>query len=220
MTHAYDEIYLSGAQAVLGGMLDYAVQDVGLSAEGYWSMFLKSDISGKFAAGDVKYLAGKSGVELAMEVLEENHPGRAEVPAKAHMSRSPYYWAGWALAAYQWSSGASFTQIDYVIRMNDILNMYEKYHEMDLGHFVDEMDRICREKRMETYLKLYRRKLGKTQKELADEVGISVRTLQQYEQRQKNINNASALTVIRIAKALGVRPEVLLEPTGKETSNG
>lgn len=40
---------------------------------------------------------------------------------------------------------------------------------------------------------------------------VPLRTIQQYEQKQKNINHARADYVIRLAKALYCRPEDLLE---------
>ena len=50
-----------------------------------------------------------------------------------------------------------------------------------------------------------------SQKELAEKANVPLRTIQQYEQKQKNINHARADYVIRLAKALYCRPEDLLE---------
>lgn len=59
-------------------------------------------------------------------------------------------------------------------------------------------------------LKRYRRKAGMTQPQLADVVGISHRTLQDYEQGQKPLEKAAAITVLRMAKALGCTVEDLI----------
>ncbi|MBR3918457.1 MAG: helix-turn-helix transcriptional regulator [Clostridia bacterium] len=40
---------------------------------------------------------------------------------------------------------------------------------------------------------------------------IPVRTIQQYEQNQKNINAAKAETVVKLAKALNCTVEALME---------
>ena len=40
MIHAYDKIYLSRAQGVLGSMLDFAVHDLGLTLEDFYKRFL------------------------------------------------------------------------------------------------------------------------------------------------------------------------------------
>lgn len=47
--------------------------------------------------------------------------------------------------------------------------------------------------------------------ELAEISDIPVRTIQQYEQNQKNINAAKAETVVKLAKALNCTVEALME---------
>ena len=60
-------------------------------------------------------------------------------------------------------------------------------------------------------LKEVRQAKGLTQKQLAEATGNSLRTLQHYEQGSKDPNQAAAITVYGLAKALGVRIEDLLE---------
>lgn len=62
-----------------------------------------------------------------------------------------------------------------------------------------------------TNLKRIRRACKITQKELASRAAVNIRMIQHYEQRQKDINAASALTVYRIARTLGSTVEELLE---------
>ena len=62
-----------------------------------------------------------------------------------------------------------------------------------------------------TNLKRIRIESGITQAALSDKTGVSLRTLQDYEQGSKPINKAAAITVHRIAEALGVKVEDLLE---------
>ena len=61
-------------------------------------------------------------------------------------------------------------------------------------------------------LKHYRQKAGLTQPELAEKVGISHRTLQDYEQGQKPLEGARALTVLKMARILGCTVEDLIDP--------
>lgn len=56
---------------------------------------------------------------------------------------------------------------------------------------------------METKLKKMRTSIGMTQAELSDKSGVSLRTIQAYEQGLKDINKAQVLIVIRLAQALG-----------------
>ena len=52
---------------------------------------------------------------------------------------------------------------------------------------------------------------GCTQAELAKRSNVSLRSIQMYEQRNKDINRASAETVLNLAKVLGCTMEDLLE---------
>jgi transcriptional regulator with XRE-family HTH domain len=50
-----------------------------------------------------------------------------------------------------------------------------------------------------------------SQRELAERSGVSLRTLQDYEQGRKNINLAAAITVQKLAEALKCASWELLE---------
>jgi transcriptional regulator with XRE-family HTH domain len=63
----------------------------------------------------------------------------------------------------------------------------------------------------ETNLKRLRITYGFTQAELAERSGVSLRSIQMYEQRHKNINKASVESIYQIAKALGCAMEDLIE---------
>jgi transcriptional regulator with XRE-family HTH domain len=62
-----------------------------------------------------------------------------------------------------------------------------------------------------TNLKQYREMRKLSQRELAERSGVSLRTLQDYEQGRKNINLAAAITVQKLAEALGCASWELLE---------
>lgn len=59
-------------------------------------------------------------------------------------------------------------------------------------------------------LKQIREKNGLSQAQLSNLSGISLRTLQDYEQGHKNINNAKAITVFKLAKILNCSIEDIL----------
>ena len=62
-----------------------------------------------------------------------------------------------------------------------------------------------------TNLKRMRTKTGITQATLSKITGVKLRSLQNYEQGQDNINQAAAITVLRLARALGCSVEDILE---------
>ena len=63
----------------------------------------------------------------------------------------------------------------------------------------------------ETNLKRIRLIYGCSQRELAEISGVSLRSIQMYEQRQKDINKAQSDSLYRLAKSLGCTMEDLLE---------
>ena len=70
----------------------------------------------------------------------------------------------------------------------------------------------------ETTLKRVRASKGFTQRSLAEATGISLRTIQHWEQGTKDFNHASALTVYEVSQALGVDMLDLLDiPEPEET---
>ena len=174
-------------------------------------MFLRSGIAKRFAAGDFTILAGKSGVELAYEVCEEDGKDYRSIKPKYTYNRSEEYWTGWALAYYQWETGLSFEEIERYIPIIEIQSLYSPYHEMDIRQFVDKMNELYHEAKVDTNLKILRKRAGYTQKALAFSTGIPIRTIQQYEQRQKDINKASAEYLYAISKVLKCEIRELME---------
>ena len=82
---------------------------------------------------------------------------------------------------------------------------------MDISQFCDAMQIMYRDRNTTSRIKKQRIEMGLSQRQLADQTGIPIRTIQQYEQRQKNINVAGAETVMKISRFLHCQPEDLLE---------
>ncbi len=95
--------------------------------------------------------------------------------------------------------------------MKDIEKLYPTLHEASENKFVDTVNRIIRKKNPPTRLQAQRKISGYSQRELAERVGVNLRTLQQYEIRAKDINKAAGATLFALAKVLGCRAEDLLE---------
>lgn len=53
-----------------------------------------------------------------------------------------------------------------------------------------------------------------SQRELADLSGVSLRSIQQYEQRTKDINKTVTESLLALSRALGCRMEDLMEFNG------
>jgi DNA-binding transcriptional regulator YiaG len=211
MIHAYQEIYLSKAQSVLGDAFDYAVNACGISGADFAKLFAVSSVSRKMENGEPAYIAGKSGIEIAVEVLGETIGMSAAAEPQDSFGRSAEYWIGWAVAYYQWYSCRKYSDIFKVLTYETLKKMYYTLHEADIHKFVDIADAQMREYFAETNLKRIRKTSGFTQAELAERSEVSLRSIQMYEQRNKDINKASAETLYRISKILGCDMEALVE---------
>ena len=218
MMHAYDKLYLEKARTALGRMLDFAVYDLKYKASEFFALFIASGVAERFEQGDFTVLAGKSGIELAYLVLDEADVEYERLTPRFAAGRSEEYWTGWALAYYQWFTAMRFADIIKAVPIEEIRALYSPYHEMDIRHFVDKMNELCLSQRGETNLKRLRRQAGLNQRELAEKSGVSLRTIQQYEQRQKNIDKAQIDTLIPLSMALYCEVRDLLESLEQVTT--
>ncbi|MDD5792063.1 MAG: helix-turn-helix transcriptional regulator, partial [Erysipelotrichaceae bacterium] len=194
-----------------GDAFDYAVNICHYSGEDFIKMFVVSTISERIANGEPSYVRGKSGIEVLIDIVYETTGKYIKIIPVERFSRSREYWIGWAIAYYQWYSCRKFGEIFRVISFEDLQRLYYTLHEADISKFVDIVDAKMKEYYTDTRLKSFRSLNKLSQNELAKLSGVNLRSIQMYEQRNKNINKASADTVLRLSKALNCGMEDLLE---------
>jgi transcriptional regulator with XRE-family HTH domain len=210
--HAYDETYLVHSTRVLGWMLDSAVNLFEQKAASFWRLFISTGYAERFGLGESGLLAGRTGYELARDVLDAAQVKYRPTPPAEVTDLSPEYWAGWALAHYQWRTALSFAEIDGFAPIDDVIACYSPYHEMDVDRFCEHLDGLYAVAHPESRLKAMREKRGMTQEELSAAANVPVRMIQHYEQRVKDIGKAAFETVFRLAQALRTPAERLIEP--------
>ena len=162
MIHAYQEIYLSKAQSVLGDAFDYAVNTCDIPGNDFVKLFLASSVSKRMENGEPTYLSGKSGIEIVREIVAETKGKELQIEAQDRFGRSKEYWIGWAVAYYQWYSGRKYRDIFKVVSFEDLQKMYYTLHEADITKFVDIVDSKIKEYFPETNLKRIRTAYGFT----------------------------------------------------------
>lgn len=74
---------------------------------------------------------------------------------------------------------------------------------------IDEVMKIL--KRKPTNLEVIRYSQKMSRKELSEKSKISIRTIESYEQRKRNINNAKMDTIIKLSKVLNCKIDDILE---------
>ncbi|MBQ3256239.1 MAG: helix-turn-helix transcriptional regulator [Oscillospiraceae bacterium] len=211
MTHAYSESYLSNAKDRLSSFFDYLINDCGMKPDWTCSLFINTGYAEQFERGNPAYVSGMSGVELARAVVKTAYRSK-ELPDPTYSDEcSPEYWAGWALAEYQWFTGRRFKDIFERIPISQIIGMYSVYHEMDITSFIDAMEENYSASNGDAKLKRIRESRGLSQHELAEQSGVNLRNIQMYEQRGNDIDKAQARTLYKLSRVLGCSIEDLLE---------
>lgn len=216
MIRAYDNQYLDDAMKCLGEAMDYVVSSCQMDMDCFLELFIGTGYAEQFGTGVPKYVSGLSGTELVMDVLVKSGKVMDFPEAQIEYDYSSSYWSGWILAYYQWYTGRNFKEIRKYITMREIERLYFTLHEASENKFVDVVNRMIRKKNLPTRLQAQRKLSGYSQRELAEKVGINLRTLQQYEIRAKDINKAAGVTLLALAKVLGCRVEDLLEYDSSE----
>jgi len=144
MARAYKKTYLNGAMRNLAVMMDCGVRKYGYSIEEFYEKFLASEVSRQFAGGNPRYLVGLSGAELADEVIESSG-GTVLKENDGTYTVGREYWAGWALAYYQWLSRRSFAyMLKKGLGISEVMAMYHPLHEADLSKFADAAESVIR----------------------------------------------------------------------------
>ena len=211
MIHAYNESYLNDAKQNLAECFDYAITTCHFEPIFFSKLFVQSGYADKFERGNPAIVAGMSGIELAKKIIAYAYPNWKFPERIFSEDRSNVYWAGWALAEYQWASSKRFKDIFSKISLTEIISMYNVYHEMDIEHFIDDMNKKYHTIEQETHLKTIRENRGISQTELSKLSGVKLRSIQMYEQKVNDIDKAQAGTLYKLSRILGCTIEDLLE---------
>ncbi|MBR2674294.1 MAG: helix-turn-helix transcriptional regulator [Mogibacterium sp.] len=184
MIRAYDEILLNRACDMLGIMLDYSAHSLHISTEEMLKLFIASGAASLFERGDIRTILGRSGIELAYEVLERSGVPYERTAPRHTISQSEEYRYGYDLARRQHEQGLSFDEL--------------------LAAAADGTPR-------QSALQKIRKQNCLSQSALAKASGVPLRTIQQYEQRRKDINKARSEYLIMLSQTLNCSPSALLE---------
>lgn len=208
---AYSKNYLEDAKENLAVCFDYAVNDSLINPDTFMFMFVNSKYAKLFATGNPSIISGMSGVELARNIIYENTKIDAFFEQTTSLEKSKEYWAGYYLAEYQWYTGKSFKNIFHYITLSEIIDMYHPYHEMDITHFIKDLNKRIHNKKIDSKLKTIRLANGISQSELSNKSGVGLRSIQMYEQKQNDIDKAQVNTLYKLAYVLNCDIEDLLE---------
>lgn len=208
-THAYNQLYLAKSSRTVGAMLHNAIYEFNMDGTQFLKRFIQSDVATEIENGNPKYIAGKSGLELFLEVLEKTDGKSFDSELIEIYDKSDAYWVGWMLTHYQWYSGKSFKSILDTISFDELLGLYGTLHEADITKSYEVLNEHFL--RSESKLKRVRKHCGLTQQELANESGVSLNTIRAYERKSKDLNKAQFDIITRLVNALKCEVSDLIE---------
>lgn len=241
MTRAYDRILLGRASDTLGRMLDFASRSLHYDVNTMMDLFCASGLASDFERGDIKLIAGMSGTELAYAVLSGSGLAFERTVPRHTGGLSPEYWCGHVLAHVQWETCLTFSRVMNDFSAQTFAAEYSKSRIGFLDSLPFSISESERSQRLREFgeqfaagsassltasltdaagpcgarLREARLKCGFSQSGLASASGIPVRTIQQYEQGQKDLRKARSEYIIALSRALSCSAEQLLGPDFK-----
>ena len=216
--HPYGEELLEQAVNTLGKAFDFADKRLPGGMERFYDIFCASELSHSFGGPGARPNIEISGIEFVMAACKGIVDGDLDtlLYSERRIPRDLQdrgRWCGRALAYHQWETGRSFRAISLYLGGEDLSSIYSTYRTATprAGAAIIERDYAQAQEIAPTHLRELRVVAGLTQVQLADASGVGLRSIQQYEQRKKDINRAQARSVARLASALSCRMEDLLE---------
>ncbi len=201
--------YSSDIVSNLASMFDLAVNDYNIDGDKFWDMFVISGIAEQIENNNPKYTAGQSGEELLLEIIRRTGMMATKESKEYIFGRSAEYWCGYIIANSHIALGKAFKELHNLIAFEELRNMYKTLHEAPAEKTIEIIEK--RSLLNPTKLKLKRENLDMSQADLAEKSRVSKRTIQAYEQREKDINKASVEIVSKLASSLNCSIDDLLE---------
>lgn len=193
-------LYLDDASRAVGNMLHDAVYEYDLNGVDFLDRFLQSGIASEIENGSPKYLAGKSGHELFLDVMGKTSEITFPIKDIVTYTYSDAYWVGWILMHYQFHSGRSFRKILSAIPYDELVALYGTLHEADPKKSYEVFD--AHFENQECPLKTIRLSRFLSQEKLSKLSGVPVATIRAYEQKQKDIRKAQVNVLMSLANVL------------------
>lgn len=214
--HPYDEKLLGTAMSAVGKAFNFADKHLPGGMERFYDLFVSSSVARSFDGPDARPNVNASGIELVMAVCEgaQNEALDLMLMTERRLpkeQRDRAQWCGQVLVYHQWDTGGTFRAISTYLTVDDLLALYATHRVASPRVVSLAIERSLMATAAPTRLRTFRAEAGLTQRGLAATSGVSLRSIQQYEQRKKDINHAQAISVLHQAQALNCRMEDLLE---------
>ena len=117
-----------------------------------------------------------------------------------------YGWVGYTYMNLFLKLEITFEALFYVIPIEEMLNLYNLYHEMSFSKMVD----YTKEKMKYSLLDMVMKRRGISNQELSNKTGISISTINALRYNKRDISKYEASKLLLLSRYLNVKMETLL----------
>ena len=203
-------LYQQDAAETLADIFETGVSACGLSGNDLADAFIVSGLARQFELLNPVYVSGKSGIELVAAIAPWLGIDCLDAPSP-QFEQTPDWWLGWSLALYQTKTGRPYRTIFNAVPYDELRALYWPLHEAPESKFAEILDARLAQASNPTNLAQLRANLGLSQLQLSQQSGVGLRSIQMYEQRNKDINKAQTQTLFALSRTLCCSMEDLLE---------
>lgn len=202
-------LYVREAIELVAEMFEYAKAHMHIDAKDFMIYFIESGVASEIYNNNLIYIFGKSSIEIVKKILDVCHQKYKIYNENKILIAKKEYWLGLIIASYCFLKKISFDELMKYINIDDLLKKFDVLHEASHERAIEDIDEYI--KKNGTKLAKYRQNVGLSQSELSKISGVSLRSIQLYEQRYKDINKANFDNIIKLSKVLKIEPQELYE---------
>ena len=163
----------------------------------------KSTFIKNIESGDYSYINNKTYYEIFIEIFDKEYTTNNN-----YMNYNDAYWCGYAYSKLFYKYRKSFSYIFLKISLENMMNMYKTYHEMDISQLYEKFEI---EMGKDSVLRLLLKKHSMSGAELSRRTGLSIGTINNLKKDDRNLYNATFNTVYSIALVLDEPGNMFLE---------
>ena len=163
----------------------------------------KSNFIKNIENSNYSYLNEKTPFEIFVEIFDKDF-----IDDNNYMKYDSSYWCGYVYSQIFYEYNKPFSYIFLKMPLEKLINMYEIYHEMDIGQSFEQFEI---EMNKETILRLLLKKHCISGAELSRRTGVSTATINNMKKDDDALYNASFKIVQRIASTLDEPGNMFLE---------
>ena len=211
--HPYSAEELPHTIRTLGKAFEFAEKCLPDGAAGFYRRFVDSAAAASCSGPDAHPALGASAIVLVLDVNEGASIDTLLMNEKrlSKQDVGRLRWEAELACRYQWETGLPFPAVYRTLTEERLRALHADHAELPPAEVVQKISVLETHESTATNLARIRRERGLSQAGLAKASGVTLRSIQQYEQRKKDISHAQARSVLALAQALSCTMEELLE---------